>query len=236
MNGDTNIKKHRTWRFPLALVLFALGLFCFMRVISSQRRILEIYRSGSDGKGRVFCHRLVREISFKDYYSRVNLIVDSYNRSFFPPPEKFPPHTIEWKGVLNAPFTGEYRFHIESDAPVKLRVGDTVVLDKSGEGSISLTSGSYGFSLFYANEGKSYKGFPHGGLEVVAIDGGQRRTHPLPLEEFAQTVEVGMPLGQHLVGGATVAKLILDLLMLLVPVVAECFAIDVEGFDQAPVF
>ena len=181
-----NIKNHRTWRFCLALVFLALALVCFTRAINSQRRILEIYRSGSDGKGRIFCHRLVRQISFKDYYSRVNLIVDGYNKSFFPPPGKFPLHTIEWKSVLNAPVTGEYRFYVGSDAPVKLRVGDAVVLDKSGEGSISLSSGSYSFSLFYANEAKSHKGFPQGGLEIMWKRPGFHNWHPMSQEAFLQ--------------------------------------------------
>ncbi len=167
MNGDTNIKQHRTWKFCLALVFLALGLFCFMRVLSSQRKILEIYRAGSDGKGRIFYHRPVKQISFKDYYSRVNLIVENYSKHFFPPPEKFPSHTIEWKSVLNAPVTGEYRFCIESDNPVKLKVGDTVVLDRSGENSVSLSKGAYSFSLFYANEGKSHEGAPQGGIEIM---------------------------------------------------------------------
>ena len=186
VNTGMNVKQHMTGRFPLAVFFLVLGLVCFMQVLSSQRKILEIYRSGSDGKGRIFCYRQVKEISFNDYYSRVNLIVDSYNKSSFPPPEKFPPHTIEWKGILNAPVTGEYLFYVESDAHVKLKIGDTVVLDRSGENAVSLSRGTYNFSLFYANEGKSHKGFPQGGLEIMWMRPDFHDRHLMSREAFLQ--------------------------------------------------
>ena len=187
MNPGLNNRKFSVSGFCLAIIFLVVSSIFFAQILLSQRTILEIYRDGAAEDGKIFYQRLVKQISFKDYNTRVNLIVDHYSRGGFPSPEKFPLHTIQWRALLNVPVSGEYWFDIQADGPVVLKVGDSLILDKAGKYPAFLSRGSHNFNLRYVNKGQSHRGLQLGNLKIIWKCAGAQEWSIMPSGVFSRS-------------------------------------------------
>jgi hypothetical protein len=68
------------------------------------------------------------------------------------------PYSVEWKGYLRVPVSGDYRFTLESDDGSTLEIGDRLVVDNGGhhgrirrDGAIRLEEGEHPIRVRYFN-------------------------------------------------------------------------------------